>query len=94
MLLRQSKLFLITWLFATHICLASRFNIEVKDGLISIIADNISINKVIKELSIKTGIPIGIYVPLKNKISINVKDVTIEEILKRLCKNRAIRYSF
>ncbi|MCK4390069.1 MAG: S8 family serine peptidase [Desulfobacterales bacterium] len=68
--------------------------IEVKDGLVSMDIKNAEISDVLHEIAQKSDIDLVIGDGVEGKITIKMTGATIEDALRRFCKNRAIVFEF
>ena len=59
----------------------------------SLHADNAGIKDLLAELSRTTGVALTIDPQINAKISLDMKDADLEQILKKICANRAVVYT-
>ena len=73
---------------------AGEVSVQVTDGLVSIDVVDADLGEVLKELSRKAGFNVEADENLKEKITLKIVRLPLEETLKKLCENRAILYQY
>ncbi len=73
--------------------LSGKIEIEVSSSGIFLHADNADIKDVLAELSRTTGVVLTAGPQINAKISLDMKDADLEQILKKICANRAVVYT-
>ena len=68
--------------------------IEVTGGLVSIDVKDAGIRSVLHEIARKAKIELDLSDDIDGRVTINAKALPLEDILKRLCKNRAVVYQY
>ena len=68
-------------------------DIRVNTSGIFLHADNADIKDLLAELSRTTGVALTIGPQINAKISLDMKDADLEQILKKICANRAVVYT-
>ena len=69
------------------------FHLSINNGLLTLEAQEADINKVLEEISARTGVEIEIDGNLEGTISISLHDVPLEEALKKIVINHEIVFS-
>ncbi len=73
--------------------LSGKIEIRVSSSGIFLHADNADIKDLLAELSRKTGVVLSADPQINAKISLDMKDADLEQILKKICANRAVVYT-
>ncbi|RZB34846.1 MAG: hypothetical protein SRB1_00614 [Desulfobacteraceae bacterium Eth-SRB1] len=68
--------------------------VEVIDGLVSIDVRDAEIRCVLQEIARKAKIALDISDDIDGKITLRTKDLPLDDVLKRLCENRAVVYQY
>ena len=67
---------------------ASSLNLSIRDSVINIQADKVPLINILRAVSDKTGLYIVSGDPMMESVSCVLKDITVEDSIKRLLKNR------